>query len=318
MMSGCPGKQNKPIVSDSGFSPNMNKMQRDAYNGNTKKLTLFLLFAPFAMWIVLLIVLPHIGMLVLSLKEKVAPRVYEYGFDNYINFLMEPIYWNTLLRTGSMSLLVTFLALLIGFPVAYYIAKLAGNRSKGALFLLCLIPLWVSDLIRAFGWILLLRETGVVSSSLQSIGIIDQPVEFLYNDATVIMGLVYTVVLFMIVPLVSTLDGMNDELIEAGYNLGGNGFTVLRRIIIPYAMPGIVSGCIVVFMLTAGSYLTPILLGGKNSSWFTEQIYDQFISRYNWESGAAFGFVLLLFTSAVVWLGLKLSGQTLSSTVAKS
>lgn len=318
MMSGCLGKQNKPIVSDSGFSFNMNKMQQDAYNSNTKKLTLFLLFAPFAMWIVLLIVLPHIGMLVLSLKEKVAPRVYEYGFDNYINFLMEPIYWNTLLRTGSMSLLVTFLALLIGFPVAYYIAKLAGNRSKGALFLLCLIPLWVSDLIRAFGWILLLRETGVVSSSLQGIGIIDQPVEFLYNDATVIMGLVYTVVLFMIVPLVSTLDGMNDELIEAGYNLGGNGFTVLRRIIIPYAMPGIVSGCIVVFMLTAGSYLTPILLGGKNSSWFTEQIYDQFISRYNWESGAAFGFVLLLFTSAVVWLGLKLSGQTLSSTVAKS
>lgn len=296
----------------------MNRSQQNAHRSNAKKLTLFLLFAPFALWIVLLIVLPHMGMLVLSLKEKVAPRVYEYGFDNYINFAMEPIYWNTLLRTGSMSLLVTILALLIGFPVAYYIAKLAGNRSKGALFLLCLIPLWVSDLIRAFGWILLLRETGVVSSSLQSMGIIDQPVELLYNDATVIMGLVYTVVLFMIVPLVSTLDGMNDELIEAGYNLGGNSYTVLRRIIIPYAMPGIVSGCIVVFMLTAGSYLTPILLGGKNSSWFTEQIYDQFISRYNWESGAAFGFVLLLFTSVVVWLGLKLSGQTLSSTVAKS
>ena len=83
-------------------------------------------------------------------------------------------------------------------------------------------------------------------------------------------------------------------------------------------MPGIVSGCIVVFMLTAGSYLTPILLGGKNSSWFTEQIYDQFITRYNWESGAAFGFVLLAFTSLVIWIGLKLSGQTLNSTVARS
>jgi len=296
----------------------MNTAQPSAFKRDTRKLALILLFAPFALWILLLIILPHIGMFVLSLKEKVAPRVYEYGFDNYINFAQEPIYWNTLLRTGSLSLLVTLLALLIGFPVAYYIAKLAGNRSKGALFLLCLIPLWVSDLIRAFGWILLLRETGVVSTSLQASGIIDTPIEFLYNDATVIMGLVYTVVLFMIVPLVSTLDGMNDEMIEAGYNLGGNGFTVLRRIIIPYAMPGIVSGCIVVFMLTAGSYLTPILLGGKNSSWFTEQIYDQFISRYNWESGAAFGFVLLIFTSAVVWLGLKLSGQTLSSTVAKS
>ena len=217
-----------------------------------------------------------------------------------------------------MSLLVTVLALLIGFPVAYYIAKLAGNRSKGALFILCLIPLWVSDLIRAFGWILLLRESGIVSTTLQKVGLADGPVELLYNDATVIVGLVYTVILFMIVPLVSTLDGMDNEMIEAGYNLGGNSFTVMRRIVIPYAMPGIVAGCIVVFMLTAGSYLTPILLGGKNSSWFTEQIYDQFIRRYNWESGAAFGFLLLAFTSLVIWIGLKLSGQTLSSTVAKS
>lgn len=281
-----------------------------------KRLSLYLLFAPFALWILLLIILPHAGMLFISLREKVAPRTYEFGFSNYINFFTEPIYWNTLLRTGSMSLLVTALALLFGFPIAYYIAKIAGKRSRGALFLMCLIPLWVSDLIRAFGWILLLRETGVISSSLQWAGIIGTPIEFLYNDAAVIMGLVYTVILFMIVPLVSTLDGMDKSMIEAGYNLGGNGPTVLRRIIIPYAMPGIVAGCIVVFMLTAGSYLTPILLGGKNSSWFTEQIYDQFITRYNWEAGAAFGFLLLGFTSLVVWLGLKFSGQTLNSTVA--
>ncbi|WP_422368935.1 ABC transporter permease [Pelagibius sp.] len=283
-----------------------------------KRLSLILLFMPFALWILLLIVLPHIGMGVLALREKVAPRVYEFGFGNFIEFLQEPIYWNTLLRTGSMSLLVTALALLAGFPIAYYIAKVAGWRTRGALFLLCLVPLWVSDLIRAFGWILLLRETGVVSSMLQTIGLLNAPVELLYNDVTVVIGLVYTVILFMIVPLVSTLDGMDDAMIEAGYNLGGNGWTVLRRIIIPYAMPGIVSGCIIVFMLTAGSYLTPILLGGKNSSWFTETIYEQFITRYNWESGAAFGFLLLAFTSFVVWLGLKLSRQTLAGTIARS
>ena len=276
-----------------------------------------MLFLPFGLWITLLIVVPHIGMAILSLREKVAPRVYEYGLGNYIEFINEPIYWNTLLRTGSMSLLVTVLALLIGFPIAYYIAKIAGYRTRGALFLFCLIPLWVSDLIRAFGWILLLRETGVISGFLQWSGIVAEPVEFLYNDVTVIIGLIYTVILFMIVPIASTLDGMDNSMIEAGYNLGGSGFTVLRRIIVPYAMPGIASGCIVVFMLTAGSYLTPILLGGKNSSWFTEQIYDQFITRYNWESGAAFGFFLLAFTSIVVWLGLKLTSQTLTNTVAR-
>ncbi|SLN63682.1 ABC transporter permease [Oceanibacterium hippocampi] len=283
-----------------------------------KRLSLILLFMPFALWILLLIILPHIGMGVLALREKVGPRVYEFGFGNFIDFAMEPIYWNILFRTGSMSLLVTALALIAGFPIAYYIAKIAGRRSRGALFLVCLIPLWVSDLIRAFGWILLLRETGVVSSTLLWLGLVDAPVEMLYNDITVVIGLVYTVILFMIVPLVSTLDGMDNAMIEAGYNLGGNGWTVLRRIIVPYAMPGIISGCIIVFMLTAGSYLTPILLGGKNSSWFTETIYEQFITRYNWESGAAFGFLLLAFTSFVVWLGLKLSGQTLAGTVARN
>ena len=283
-----------------------------------RRLTLFMLLAPFALWILLLIVLPHLGIFGLSLREKVAPLVYTFGPGNYLDFFREPIYWNTLLRTASFSILVTALTFAVGFPIAYYIAKIAGRRARGALFLACLIPLWVSDLVRAYGWMILLRETGVVSSFLQWTGLAGAPVELLYNDATVVLGLVYTVVLFMIVPLVSTLDGMDSSLIEAGYNLGGNGFTVMRRIVIPYAMPGIVAGSIVVFMLTAGSYLTPILLGGKNSMWFTEQIYEQFITRFNWESGAAFGILLLFFTSLTVWLGLRLSGQSLASTVARS
>jgi spermidine/putrescine transport system permease protein len=283
-----------------------------------KRLTLILLFAPFALWILLLIVLPHIGIVVLSFREKLGPRQYEFGFGNYIDFVNEPIYWNTLIRTAVMSLFVTACTLVIGFPVAYYIAKIARKRTRAALLLLCLIPLWVSDLVRAFGWIVLLRETGLLSSVLQWAGIVSGPVEFLYNDATVVVGLVYTVMLFMIVPLVSTLEGMDDSLIEAGFNLGGSRLTVFRRIIVPYAMPGIVAGCIIVFMLTAGAYLTPVLLGGKNSMWFTQQIYQQFITRYNWEYGATFGVLLLLFTSLTVWLGLRLSGQSLGSTVARS
>ena len=139
---------------------------------DARRLFLILLFMPFALWIILLIALPNIGMFILSLQEKVGPRVYTYGIANYVEFVNEPIYWNTLLRTATISLLVTALTLLIGFPVAYYIAKIAKKQSKGALFLLCLIPLWVSDLVRAFGWILLLRETGVVSGALQWLGLI--------------------------------------------------------------------------------------------------------------------------------------------------
>ena len=284
---------------------------------DARRLSLILLLTPLLLWLALLIILPHIGMGALSLRERVSPRVYTYGIGHYVAFAMEPIYWNTLMRTAVMSLLVTGLTLLIGFPIAYYIAKVARRRSKAALFLLCLVPLWVSDLVRAFGWIVLLRETGLVSTFMQSVGLISGPVELLYSDVTVVIGMIYTVVLFMIVPLVSTLEGMDNSLIEAGYNLGGSRWMVLRRIVIPYAMPGIVAGCIIVFMLCAGSYLTPVLLGGKNSMWFTEQIYDQFITRSNWESGSAFGILLLAFTSLVVWLGLRLSGQKLATTVAR-
>ena len=285
---------------------------------DAERLSLILLLTPFLLWIVLLIIVPHIGIAALSLREKLGPREYTYGLANYVEFINEPIYWNTLLRTAVISILVTVLTLIVGFPIAYYIAKIAKQQTRAALFLLCLIPLWVSDLVRALGWILLLRETGVVSSVLQWAGLVSGPVELLYNDVTVVFGLVYTVVLFMIVPLVSTLDGMDNSLIEAGYNLGGSRLTVFRKIIVPYAMPGIVAGCIVVFMLTAGSYITPVLLGGKNSMWFTEQIYNQFITRYNWESGANFGILLLAFTSFTVWLGLRVSGQKLSTTVARS
>lgn len=288
-------------------------LQRDI-----RRLTFLLLLAPFLLWIFLLIVVPHIDMFLLSIREKIAPRVYETGFANYVDFFSEPVYIRTLFRTVVMSVAATAMTLALAFPVSYYIAKMARGRAKSALFLACLLPFWVSELVRVFGWMILLRETGVVSNFLQWAGLVTAPVELLYNDATVMVGLVYTSILFMVVPLVSTLDSLDDELVEAGYDLGGGGFAVLREIIIPHAMPGIVAGCIIVFMLTLGNYLTPILLGGKNSLWFTGLIYSQFITRFNWEFGSAFGFILLATSSLLVWLGLRLSGQTLAGTIAKS
>ena len=129
------------------------------------------------------------------------------------------------------------------------------------------------------------------------------------------IGLVYTSMLFMVVPLVTTLESLDNSVIEAGYDLGGSTLFVLREIIIPHAAPGIVSGSIVVFMLSLGNYLTPIMLGGKDSLWFTEMIYNQFIVRFNWELGAAFGFMLLILSSAIVWIMLRITGQTLAKTM---
>jgi len=283
-----------------------------------RRLALFLLLAPAFLWIGLLVILPHVEIAILSFSQRVAARVYTFGFANYLEFLTEPVYWRTFARTALLSILVTLVTLVISFPVALYIAKFARGKSKPLLFLLCLIPFWASELVRTLGWMMLLRETGILSHLLQAIGIVGQPVEFLYNDGALILGLVYGGMLFMIVPLTNALESLETAQIEAGYDLGGSHLTVLRRIIIPHAMPGIVAGSIVVFMLTVGNFVTPVMLGGKNGLWFTEQIYSQFITRFNWPQGSAFGFMLLLLSTGIVWVGLRLTGQGFSETLRRS
>ncbi len=279
------------------------------------RLGLALLLTPLLLWLSLLIFLPHVDIFLVSLRERIGVGKYQISFANYLTFFNEPLYLWTFFRTAVMSMLATVITLLIAFPVSYYIAKMVKGRVQSGLFLLCLVPFWVSELVRTFGWMILLRETGIFSKLLQAIGLSDGPVEMLYNDGAIMLGLVYTSMLFMVVPLVTTLESLPDEVIEAGYDLGGNGVSVLREIIIPHAMPGIVSGCIVVFMLSLGNYLTPTMLGGKESLWFTELIYSQFIVRFNWELGAAFGFMLLILSSAIVWGMLKLTGQSLEKTM---
>lgn len=273
------------------------------------RLMLALLLAPALLWLLGLIVLPHVELAVLSLRARIAPRVYEPSLAQYRTFLEEPLYWHTFVRTAAMSVLATALTLVLAFPIAWTIAKIARGRGRSLLFVLCLIPFWVSETVRTLGWMILLRESGVLPQALVALGLAGAPPELLYHDATILVGLVYTSLLFMVVPLIGALDTLDDSLVEAAYDLGGSGFDILRRIVIPHAAPGITAGCIVVFMLTLGNYLTPTLLGGKNSLWFTEQIYTQFITRFNWEQGAAFGFLLLVLSTAIVWVGLKLARQ---------
>lgn len=280
-----------------------------------RSLGFYLLLAPVLLWLALLVIIPHVDLALVSLRERVGVGQYALSPANYLTFLNEPLYLVTFARTAVMSILATIITLIIGFPVAYYIAKMARGKLQPILFVLCLVPFWVSELVRTFGWMILLRETGIISSLLQWLGLVSGPVELLYNDAAIMIGLVYTSMLFMVVPLVTTLSSLDDSLIEAGYDLGGSSASVFREIIIPHAMPGIVSGCIVVFMLSLGNYLTPIMLGGKDSLWFTELIYSQFIVRFNWELGAAFGFMLLFLSTAIVWTALKLSGQSLEKTM---
>ena len=279
------------------------------------RLGLLLFLTPVFLWLVLLIVLPHIDLLIMSFRVESGYGESTWSLYNYRQFFEEPVYWLTFVRTAVYSILVTFLTFVVALPVAFYITKVVHPRYQGFLTVLLLLPFWVSELVRVYGWMILLRESGVINHFLLKLGLLQQPVEMLYRDATMILGLVYTSMLFMVVPLVSVLDSLDNSLIEAAYDLGADMRSILFRIIIPHATPGIVSGAIVVFMLTLGNYLTPNLMGGKNSLWFTEQIYNQFIASFNWNQGSAFGFLLLFLSSVIVWLGLKLSRQNLRKVV---
>jgi spermidine/putrescine transport system permease protein len=275
------------------------------------RLGLFIFLTPVLLWLLLLIVVPHIELLLMSLHGKDDMGNSVWTLANYGSFFTEEIYWYTFVRTALYAITVTILTFLVTFPVAFYITKVVSPRLTGFLTILLLMPFWVSELVRVYGWMILLRESGVINHLLTSAGLLAAPIEMLYNDVSMLMGLVYTSMLFMVVPLISSLEGLDDSLIEAAHDLGASPFTIFTRIVIPYAAPGITSGSIVVFMLALGNYLTPKLMGGKNSLWFTEQIYNEFIASFNWNQGAAFGFLLLLLSSVIIWTGLKLSRQKL-------
>ncbi len=276
------------------------------------QLGIYLLLLPVLLWLFLLIVIPQFELLLMSFQTEDDYGNLVWSFANYEEFFNNEVYWYTFLRTAAYAIFVTFLTFVVTFPIAFYITKIVDKKYALFLSILLLLPFWVSELVRVYGWTILLRESGVINFFLQYFALSSKGIEFLYNDISMIMGLVYTSMLFMVVPIMSALDGMDDSYIEAAYDLGASKFIIFFKIIIPYASSGIVSGSIVVFMLTLGNYLTPNLIGGKNSLWFTEQIYNQFISSFNWNQGSAFGFLLLVLSSFIIFMALKLSKQSLS------
>ncbi len=277
----------------------------------------YIFLLPVILWLFLLIVLPQIDLFINSFRVvNDFKDTTTWGFGNYKSFFSDSVYWYTFVKTAIYSIITTILTFLLTFPVAFFITKVVSNKYSGFLALLLLMPFWVGELVSVYGWMILLRESGVINYFLLDIGVIHKPLHLLYNNASMLIGLVYMSMLFMIVPIMSSLEGLDDSLIEAASDLGASKFTIITKIVIPYAAPGITSGSIIVFMLVLGDYLTPDLLGGKNSLWFTEQIYNEFIASFNWNQGSAFGFLLLALSSFIIWIALKVTKQSLEKAVS--
>ena len=302
---------------DEGNNATEDKKTGCAMMENISKIrwSFFVFFIPVLLWLTLLFVLPNLDLLRMSFLGTDYYGKSGVTMDNYTVFFQEPVYWLTFARTVGYSLVVTFIVLVIGLPVAFFITKVTKVRYKGLLMVLILVPFWVSEIVRVYGLILLLRESGIISNLMVTLGLWSRPVEMLYNDAAMIMGLVYTTILFMIIPIIGVMDSLDNSMIEAAYDLGARKIVIWFKIIIPHCMPGIMSGCIVVFMLVLGNYITPSLMGGKYSLWFTQQIYNQFIAYLNWNQGAAFGFLLLAISTVLIMAALKITGQKLTKVI---
>jgi spermidine/putrescine transport system permease protein len=217
------------------------------------------------------------------------------------SWALNPSYVLILWRSIWIAGLATALCLLVGFPVAYYIARQPADK-RSFLVLLITIPFWTNLLIRTYCWILILRDTGLVNNALISIGLIERPLTMLYTNGAILMGLVYTFVPFMILPIYASIERLDLRLIEAGHDLYANRWQVMRNVILPLAKPGIIAGSILVFIPCIGAFIAPNLLGGGKNLMIGSLIQLQFSSSRNWPFGAAITLVLLAFVMIVLML----------------
>jgi len=208
------------------------------------------------------------------------------------------IYLAILWRSVWIAALATLLCLVLGFPLALFISR-AGKR-RNLYLSLVILPFWTSFLVRTYAWMFLLRDTGLINTALQTIGLIHDPLPLLYNDGAVILGLVYGYLPFMVLPLYATLERLDRNLLEAAADLGARPWSALTRIVIPLCAPGIRAGAVLVFIPCLGAYLTPDLLGGGKSVMIGNLIQNQFTTARDWPFGSAVSLALMAVVMAVL------------------
>jgi putative spermidine/putrescine transport system permease protein len=215
--------------------------------------------------------------------------------DNYAAIFRDAFFRNVLLRTILVAAISTAVALALALPVAYFIAR-APARFKSALIILVVFPLLVGNLVRAAGWMAVMGNRGFVNQLLLGLGLIDEPLEILYTPTAVVIGIIAVVLPFMTLTLQSVLEQIDPSLEEAAGNLGARPFTAFRRVVLPLAMPGVIAGTVLVFILCMNAYATPVLLGGPRFHMMAPQVYEQITGQSNWPFGGALAFILMATT----------------------
>lgn len=225
--------------------------------------------------------------------------------ENYAMIFRDAFFRAVLLRTIAIAAISTVITLVLAFPVAYFIAR-APARWKSLLIIGVVFPLLVGNLVRAAGWMAVMGNRGFLNQVLLGLGIIGEPLEILYTPVAVVTGIVAVVLPFMILTLQSVLENIDPSLEEAAGSLGARPFTTFRRIVLPLALPGVVAGATLVFILSMNAYATPVLLGGPRFHVMGPQVYQQIVGNSNWPFGAALAFILMTTTLVLTILSTTL------------
>lgn len=277
-----------------------------------------------AFWLLALVILPNVTLFEASFRPYLpvvdigGPKDV-YSLNNYRLFTANPvnvsllgftfgmpIHMITFFNTVIFSAIVTLITFLMTYPLAYYLAKTVLPQTLPTLILLLFIPLWVSEALRAFAWYIILAFDGPLNAVLVGTGLIEKKIRWLNGVFTaydaIMIGLVYTYVLFMLFPIYGSIQSLDRNQIEASEDLGAKWWQTHWRVILPHSKPGIASGCVMVFMLSAGSLLVPTVLPSTRSNWFTQTIQSYMLESQNWNAGAAYSFLYILLCTVVVTL----------------
>ncbi|KKJ77626.1 ABC transporter permease [Kiloniella litopenaei] len=254
-------------------------------------------------WVVLMIIAPQLYMVDFSFRDGAIggdPDAYTLKNYSYLIFgrdsdenLFNLLHLQIFLKTILASVGVTLLAFLLCYPIAYYLAQSTKGGTTRLFLIALILPFWVNEILRAFAFRILFGSSGVINVSLMGLGILDEPIDFIKADVAMYAGLSYAYILLMVFPIYNAIESLDHNQIEAARDLGSPWWRIHYRVVIPYAKPGIASGCTMVFMLSAGALAVPQILGGPSSLWFTQIIYDWFFTGGDWSRGSAYAFVLL-------------------------
>lgn len=260
----------------------------------SSSLRAWLLLSPGVAWLVIFFLAPLGIVLVYSFLERGTYGGVEWRFtlENFQR-VFDPLYFSTFYRSAGIAIATTFICLLLGFPMAYFIAT-RSRRNRNLLLLALMIPFWTNFLIRTYAWLTLLRtNTGLINVTLLDLGVIDEPLPLFGNDFAIILGLVYGWLPDMVLPVYAALERMDRSLIEAASDLYASGFQVFRKIIWPLALPGVVAGSMLVFIPSLGAFVTPSILGGGKSLMIGNIISNQFLAAHDWPFGSALSTLMM-------------------------